>query len=66
MPGNLAKFEQNPHNIVTLVCRACEFGARRLVQAREPATGIIMIDIPAIFDCAQAFNNFPSLIEFKR
>jgi hypothetical protein len=37
-----------------------------LVQAREPATGIIVIDIPAVLDCADAINDFSGLIEFKR
>jgi hypothetical protein len=45
---------------------SCEFAARPLVQAREPATGIIVIDIPIVFDCAGAINNLSRLIEFKR
>jgi hypothetical protein len=39
-----------------------EFAARPLVQAREPATGIIVIDIPAVLDCAGAINNLSGLI----
>ena len=45
---------------------SCELAACRLVQAREPATGIIVIDIPAVLDCADAINNLSGLIEFKR
>jgi hypothetical protein len=33
---------------------------------REPATGIIVIDISAVLDCAGAINNLPGLIKFKR
>jgi hypothetical protein len=36
-----------------------------LVQAREPATGIIVIDIPAVLDCADAINDLPAVIKFK-
>jgi hypothetical protein len=39
--------------------------ACRLVQAREPATGVIVIDTPAVLDCADAINDLPGLIEFK-
>jgi hypothetical protein len=39
--------------------------ACRLVQAREPATGIIVIDIPAVLDYADAIDDLPGLIEFK-
>jgi hypothetical protein len=35
-------------------------------QAREPATGIIAIDIPAVLDRAGAVNNLSGLIEFKK
>jgi hypothetical protein len=52
-------------NIATLVCRAAN-AACRLVQARQPSTGIIVIDIPAVLDCADAINDLPGLIEFKR
>jgi hypothetical protein len=45
---------------------SCELAACRLVQAREPATGIIVIDISALLDCAGAINNLSGLIEFKR
>jgi len=34
--------------------------ACRLVQAREPAAGIVVIDIPAVLDCADAINNLPA------
>ena len=37
-----------------------------LVQAREPAAGMIVIDIPAVLDRADAINNISGLIEFKR
>jgi hypothetical protein len=40
--------------------------ACRLVQAREPATGIIVIEISVVLDCAGAINNLPGLIKFKR
>jgi hypothetical protein len=39
--------------------------ARRLVQAREPATCIIVIDIPAGLDCANTINDFSGLIELE-
>jgi hypothetical protein len=45
---------------------SCEFAASRLVQTREPATRIIVIDIAAIFDRSDAINNLSHLIEFKR
>jgi hypothetical protein len=35
------------------------------VQARETATGVIVIDISAVLDCADAINNLSSLIEVK-
>jgi hypothetical protein len=44
---------------------SCEFAARRLVQVCEPATGIIVIDIPAAFDCPDAIDNPSGQIEFK-
>jgi hypothetical protein len=34
-------------------------------KACEPATRIIVIDIPAVLDCADAINNLSGLIEFK-
>jgi hypothetical protein len=40
--------------------------ACRLVQAREPATGIIVIDTPAVLDRADAIRDPPGVIEFKR
>ncbi len=40
--------------------------ARRLVQAREPTTSMIVVDIPAIFDRANTINNSSGLIKFKR
>ena len=52
-------------NIVALVCRTVNCAGPSL-QAREPATSIIVIDILAVFDCADAINNLPGLIEFKR
>ena len=45
---------------------SCELAACRLVQSRQPATGIIVIDIPAVIDCADTINNRPGLIKFKR
>jgi hypothetical protein len=45
---------------------SCELAACRLVQAREPATGIIVIEISVVLDCAGAINNLPGLIKFKR
>jgi len=45
---------------------ACCAKRRRVVQAREPATGIIVIDIPAVLDRADTINNPSGLIEFKR
>jgi hypothetical protein len=33
---------------------SCELAACPLVQARETVTGIIVIDIPAVLDCADA------------
>ena len=45
---------------------SCELAACRLVQSRQPATGIIVIDIPAVLDCADTINNLPGLIKFKR
>src|SRR6516164_3666941 len=44
---------------------SCQFAACRLVQARETATGIIVIDIPAVLDRSDAIKNLPGLIEFK-
>src|SRR2546430_8388200 len=44
----------------------CPLMACHLVQAREPAAGIVAIDIPAVLDCAGAINNLSGLIEFKR
>src|SRR5262249_23984224 len=44
---------------------SCQSAACRLVQARKPATRIIVIDIPA-FDCSNAINNLSGVIEFKR
>jgi hypothetical protein len=44
----------------------CQFATCRLVQAREPATGVIVIDVFAVLDCTDAINNLPGLIEFKR
>jgi hypothetical protein len=38
----------------------------RLVQAREPTTGIIVIYIPIGLDCAGAIHNVSGPIEFKR
>jgi hypothetical protein len=45
---------------------SCQSTAGPLVQARESVTGIIVIDIPAVLDCADAINDLPGLIEFKR
>ena len=39
--------------------------ACHLVQARQPATSIVAVDIPAVFNCADAINNASGLIEFK-
>src|SRR5262249_52284893 len=44
----------------------CELAACCLVQSRQPATGIIVIDIPAVLDDADAIDNLPGLIKFKR
>src|SRR5262249_6644944 len=44
---------------------SCQSPACPLVQAREPATGIIVIDFPALLDLATAINNLSGLIEFK-
>jgi hypothetical protein len=40
--------------------------AWHLVQARQPATGIIVTDVTAGLDCADAINDLPAVIEFKR
>jgi len=45
-------------------------GSRRrsrtpFIEAREPATGIIVIDISAGLDCADTINDFSGLIEFE-
>jgi hypothetical protein len=40
--------------------------AWHLVQARQPATGIIVTDVTAVLDCADAINDLPAVIEFKR
>src|SRR6516164_489110 len=45
---------------------SCEFTTCRLIQSREPATGIIVIDIPVRLNCADAINNLSGLIAFKR
>ena len=45
---------------------SCELAACRLVQSRQPAAGIIVIDIPAVLDCADTINNLSGLIKFKR
>jgi hypothetical protein len=45
---------------------SCELATCLLVQAREPAAGIVTVDIPAVLDCADAINDLPALIEFKR
>src|SRR5262249_53602387 len=45
---------------------SCQLAACCFVQAREPTTGIIVIDSPAALDCADAINNLSSLIKFKR
>jgi hypothetical protein len=45
---------------------SCELATCRLVQAREPAAGIVVIDIHAVLDRADAINNLSGLIEFKR
>src|SRR6516164_3286514 len=45
---------------------SCQSPACRVVQACEPAAGIIVIDIPAVLDCADAIDNLSGLIEFKR
>jgi len=41
---------------------SCQLAACRLVQARQPVTGIVVIDIPAVLE----INNLSGLIEFKR
>jgi hypothetical protein len=45
---------------------SCELAACPLVQAREAATGKIVIDIPTVLDSADAINDLPGLIKFKR
>jgi len=40
-------------NIVALACRAVNW-QRALSYKRETVTGIIVIDIPAVLDCADA------------
>ena len=45
---------------------SCQLAACSLVQAREPAASIIVIDIPAGLDCTDAINDLPGLIEFER
>ena len=44
----------------------CQSAACPLVQACEPTTRIIAIDIPAVLDCADAIDNLSGLIKFKR
>jgi hypothetical protein len=34
-------------------------------EGDEPATGIIVIDIPAVLDCSDAVKNLSGLIELK-
>jgi hypothetical protein len=36
---------------------SCEFAARRLVQARQPTTRKILIDVPTVLNRADAINN---------
>jgi hypothetical protein len=43
----------------------CPAAACRPVQEREPTTSMIVVDIPAILDRADAINDLPGLIEFK-
>jgi hypothetical protein len=45
---------------------SCQLAACRLVQAREPASGIIVIDVPTGLDHSDAINNFAGLVEFKK
>jgi hypothetical protein len=45
---------------------SCQSAACRLVQSREPTTGIIVIDIHARRNCADTINNLSGLIEFKK
>jgi hypothetical protein len=45
---------------------SCQLAARRFVQSRQTTTGIIVIDLPAVLDRADAINNLSGLIEFKR
>src|SRR5262245_59168544 len=49
-----------------LALLSCQLTACRLIQERKATTRINVTDIPAVFDCANAINNFSSLIEFKR
>jgi hypothetical protein len=62
---------QGPLTIWELQNRCAALPSRQsapcfLVQAREPATGIIVIDVSAVLDCANAVNNLSGLIKFKR
>src|SRR5262245_13091464 len=45
---------------------SCQLAACPLVQAREAGTSIIVIDIRAVLNRADAINNLSGLIEFKR
>src|SRR5262245_2162668 len=45
---------------------SCQSPACRFVEACEPATRIIVVDIPVVFDGANAINNVANLVEFKR
>jgi hypothetical protein len=44
---------------------SCNYAACRPVQAREPATGVIVVDTFAGLDCSGAIDNLSGLIEFK-
>ena len=45
---------------------SCQSAACCLVQARETAAGIVVIDIAAVLDYADAINNLAGQIEFER
>src|SRR5262245_4318561 len=44
----------------------CQFAPCRLIQTRQPATHIIVIDITSTLDRSDAIDNLSGVIEFKR
>src|SRR5262245_7281885 len=59
--GPVWKFQYRCAGLSSRQSAACP-----LVQTREPAAGIIVIDISAVLDRARAINNLSGLIEYER